>query len=88
MHAGYDLREFFTEAVVPLVQGKTGAELISVDLGYRYSDYSTGVDVDTYKIAGEWMLNSSIRFRGSLQRAARAGTIHELFRPLADGPRP
>jgi outer membrane receptor protein involved in Fe transport len=82
VHGGYDLQEFFMEAVVPLVQDKKGAELISVDLGYRYSDYSTGVDADTYKIAGEWMLNSSIRLRGSLQRAVRAGTIHELFRPL------
>ncbi len=85
VHGGYDLKELFTEAAIPLVQGKKGAELISVDLGYRYSDYSTGVDADTYKIAGEWMLNSSIRFRGSLQRAVRAGTIHELFRPLQLG---
>lgn len=85
VHGGYDLKELFTEAVIPLIHGKKGAELVSVDLGYRYSDYSTGVDADTYKIAGEWMLNSSIRFRGSLQRAVRAGTIHELFRPLGEG---
>jgi outer membrane receptor protein involved in Fe transport len=85
VHGGYDLREFFTEAMVPLVQGKKGAELISLDLGYRYSDYSTGAKAETYKIAGEWMLNSSVRFRGSLQRAVRAGTIHELFRPLGTG---
>ena len=38
VHGGYDLRELFTEAVVPLVQGKKGAELISLELGYRYSD--------------------------------------------------
>ena len=85
VHGGYDLKELFAEASIPLVQGKMGAELISVDLGYRYSDYSTGVNADTYKIAGEWMLNSSVRFRGSLQRAVRAGSIHELFRPLGEG---
>ena len=80
---GFDLWEIFTEARVPIVQGKNWAELVSLELGYRYSDYSTGATADTYKIAGEWMINPSIRLRESLQRAIRAGDIWELFYPIA-----
>ena len=34
---------------VPLVQGRPGVEDLVFDAGYRFSDYSTGVSVNTYK---------------------------------------
>jgi len=81
----YTVNEFFAEASIPLLEGMRAAELVSLDLGYRYSDYSTGKKTDTYKFAGEWAVNSSLRFRASLQRAVRVGNIHELFQPIANG---
>ncbi len=81
---GFSVSEFFTEASVPLLQGMTAAELVSVDIAYRYSDYSTNKQTDTYKFAGEWMFNPSIRLRASFQRAVRIGNVQELFRPLQD----
>lgn len=81
----YSVNEIFAEASIPLLQGKTAAELVSIDLGYRFSDYSTGKTTDTYKVAGEWMINSSLRLRASLQRAVRVGNIHELFEPIRAG---
>jgi len=81
----YTVNEFFTEASIPLIEGKTGAELVSLDLGYRYSDYSTGKKTDTYKFAGDWMMHTSLRLRASFQHAVRVGNIHELFEPLRDG---
>jgi outer membrane receptor protein involved in Fe transport len=78
------VNEFFTEAYVPLLQGMAAAELVSVDIAYRYSDYSTDKQTDTYKFAGEWMINPSVRLRASFQRAVRIGNVHELFRPSAD----
>jgi iron complex outermembrane receptor protein len=83
--AGYSVREFFTEASMPLLQGKTAAELLSVDAAYRYSDYSTNKTTNTYKFAGEWMPISTLRFRASFQRAVRVGNINELFRPPSQG---
>jgi outer membrane receptor protein involved in Fe transport len=83
VHGGFDLWEVFTEARVPIIQGKDWAELVSLELGYRYSDYSTGATADTYKIAGEWMINPSVRLRASFQRAVRAGDMWELFFPTA-----
>lgn len=85
VHGSYAVSEFFTEASIPLLEGKTAAELLSVDLAYRYSDYSTDKQTDTYKIGAEWMFHPSLRLRGSYQHAVRVGNIQELFRPLANG---
>lgn len=79
---GYKVDEFFFEASIPLVEGKTGAEEVIVDLGYRFSDYDpSGETTDTYKIAGSWAINDSIKLRGSYQRAVRAANIFDQFRP-------
>jgi iron complex outermembrane recepter protein len=79
---GYTVEEVFTEASIPLVEGKRFAQEVSLDLGYRYSDYDTDVDTDTYKFAGSWAIDNQIKFRGSYQRAVRAANIVELFQPI------
>jgi hypothetical protein len=45
----YDVREFFAEGLMPLVQGVRGARDLAVELGYRFSDYSTTGGAPTYK---------------------------------------
>jgi outer membrane receptor protein involved in Fe transport len=75
----YDVRELFTELRLPLVQDKTGAQDLSVEAGYRYSDYSLGFNTDTYKFGLAYAPVEDIRFRGSYQRAVRAPNIQELF---------
>lgn len=74
-----DVWEAFGEVQVPLIEGMQFAELLSVEAAYRYSDYSTGVSTDTYKLAGEWAPVNDIRFRASFQRAVRAPNVIELF---------
>ena len=37
---GYKVNEAFMEALVPLVDGKTGAQGLDLEFGYRYSDYN------------------------------------------------
>ena len=34
----YDVRELFTEVLVPLIKNKNFAEALSIEAGYRYSD--------------------------------------------------
>ena len=77
----YDVNEFFTEISLPLIEGAAMAEEVVLDMGYRYSDYSTGVTTDTYGVRGGWAVNSGVKFRGSYQRAVRAANIRELFLP-------
>lgn len=71
--------DIFAEVVLPLIEGKEMAELLSLELAYRFSDYGSGVNTDTYKVAGDWAPTSDIRFRASYQRAVRAPNVIELF---------
>jgi iron complex outermembrane recepter protein len=74
-----DVFEVFGEARVPIIEGAPFADLLALDLAYRYSDYSSGVQTDTYKIGAEWAPIESLRFRASLQQAVRAANVIEQF---------
>ncbi len=74
-----DVFEIFGEARMPIVEGAPMADLLAVDVAYRYSEYDFGVQTDTYKIGGEWAPVEDIRFRAAFQKAVRAANIVELF---------
>jgi len=73
------VNELFMEARVPIAQDQAWAESLSFDTAYRYSDYGSGVQTDTYKFGLEWAPIQDVRVRGSYQRAVRAANIVELF---------
>jgi outer membrane receptor protein involved in Fe transport len=75
----FNVTEAFVEARLPLVEGKTGAQQLSFETGYRYSDYSTGFNTDTYKFGLDWAPVEWLRLRGSFQHAVRAPNVGELF---------
>jgi len=77
----FDVSEVFFEGRLPLVEGKTGMQTLSVEAGYRYSDYSSGFTTDTYKFGVDWAPVDMLRLRASFQRAVRAPNIGELFQP-------
>ena len=74
-----NVNDYFMEANIPLVQGKPFAEQLSFDTAYRYSEYNSGINTDTYKFGAEWAPVEDVRFRGSYQRAVRAPNVVELF---------
>lgn len=80
----FNVKEFFTELQVPLVQDSF---IYSASLtgGYRYSTYKVGgansFSTDTYKIEGEISPIRDIKFRGGYNRAVRAPTLQDLFAP-------
>jgi len=76
---GTYVKELFTEVRVPLAQDQAFAESLSFDTAYRYSDYDSGAQTDTYKFGLEWAPVADVRLRGSYQRAVRAANIVELF---------
>lgn len=78
---GYSVSEAFTEVRVPLVQRMTGIYDLVFDAGYRYSDYSTAGDTNTYKFELQYAPIQDLRLRGSFQHAVRAPNIIELFSP-------
>jgi iron complex outermembrane recepter protein len=75
----FDVSEAFIEGRLPLVEGKTGIQTLSVEAGYRFSDYSTGFSTDTYKGGIDWAPIDALRFRASYQHAVRAPNVGELF---------
>jgi outer membrane receptor protein involved in Fe transport len=77
----YDVKELFTELNVPIAKNLPLIENLSLDLAYRYSDYSTAGATDTYAIQGEYKPIKDITLRASFQRAVRAPNVLELFSP-------
>ncbi|MDP5209567.1 TonB-dependent receptor domain-containing protein [Microbulbifer sp. 2205BS26-8] len=73
------VKEFFTEANIPVLSGLPGAEYAGLEIAYRYSDYDTGVTTDTYKFGLDWQPISDVRVRASFQSAVRHANIRELF---------
>jgi outer membrane receptor protein involved in Fe transport len=83
--AGYNVRELFLEALLPVVQDVRGARDLALELGYRYSDYyQTSGGFNTYKILANWAINDSWRLRGGYNRAVREPSLTELYEPLLE----
>lgn len=76
---GYSVGEIYGEAVVPLVADAPGIKYLGLELGARWSDYSSVGNVTSYKAGGEWEPVDGLRFRAMYQRASRAPNVFELF---------
>lgn len=83
----FKLKEFAIEASIPLLQDLPFARSLSLEAGYRNSDFSTtsSTKYNTYKLGGEWEVVNGFRFRAMNQQATRAPNINELFQPLVTG---
>ena len=88
---GFDVMEAVVEVAVPLVQGAAFADDLTLEAGYRYSDYDVkadgadGFSTDTYKLGLTWSPSDDVRFRATYARAVRAPNINELFSPVITG---
>jgi iron complex outermembrane recepter protein len=72
------VHEFFLESAVPLLADRGVLDSLALDLGYRWSDYSTSGTANTWKI-GAHAHFGDIRVRGGYNRAIRAANTNELF---------
>ncbi len=89
----FDVREWFAEAQLPIIENSF-INLLQLSAGYRYSNYKTeGIDpfsqvveknsfnTKTYKLTGEFAPIADVRFRVAYNRAVRAPNIIELYSP-------
>ncbi len=85
----YETNEGFSEALVPLVQDKRGAQDLSLELGYRLANYKassqSAKNNSSYKALMSWAPVAGLKFRGGFNRAVRAPNVRELFQPQAVG---
>ena len=78
-------KDVFGELSIPLVQDMPFAKDITLDAGYRYSDYTSGGGNSTYKAELDWQTTPDLMIRGSYERAVRAPNVDELFTPATPG---
>jgi outer membrane receptor protein involved in Fe transport len=71
--------EVYAEAIVPLAEDAFFGEYLGLELGARYSEYEHAGKVDSYKLGGDWQINSTLRFRAMFQRSVRAPNLAEAF---------
>ncbi|HEY0963851.1 MAG TPA: TonB-dependent receptor [Pseudomonadales bacterium] len=67
------VREVYGELLIPVL------DPLTLELGYRYSDFNTAGGTDTYKALFTWEAADWITVRGGYQFATRAPNIAELF---------
>lgn len=77
----YHVTDLFAETVIPLLRNRPFFENLSVEAGYRYSQYSlNGVGGQhSYKYGLTWAPINDIRLRASNSLAIRAPNITELY---------
>ncbi len=81
------LKEAYAEAIVPLLQGKPFVHSLSLEAGFRATEFTT-TNTDSYnthKLGAEWAPIKGLRFRGMTQKATRAPSINELYAPQTSG---
>lgn len=83
VEGSYTTQEGFAEALVPLVQDKSGFQDLSLELGYRFAHYqATGQPAknnSSYKTLLSWTPVAGFKLRGGYNRAVRAPNVVELF---------
>jgi outer membrane receptor protein involved in Fe transport len=72
---GYDVQEYYGEVIVPVIENLPFLQSFDIELGYRWSDYSsTGSDA-TWKYDFNWRPFDSVLVRVMEQRASRAPIV-------------
>jgi iron complex outermembrane receptor protein len=75
----YSVKEAYVEFNVPLLKGKPLAELLSIDIASRYSDYSNFGSTHNSKASLMWKPIRDLLARGTYAQGFRAPTLSDTF---------
>jgi iron complex outermembrane recepter protein len=78
-HGKYSVREAYLETNIPILKGVRFAELLSVDLASRYSDYSNFGSTHNSKASFMWKPIKDVLVRGTWAQGFRAPTVGDTF---------
>ncbi len=70
---------------MPVADNLPGIYHLGFEGGYRYSNYTSGFNTNTYKLGLEWAPIQDLKLRGSYNRAVRAPSIGDLYSPAPVG---
>ncbi len=74
-----DVYEAYTEVNIPILADLPFVDELSIEGGYRVSDYSTIGSVESYKYGGRYAPVDWLRFRAVYNKAVRAPSALESF---------
>lgn len=72
-------KEFYAEALVPVLADLPAVKKLEFELGVRSSDYNTTGRSTTWKAMLNWETGNYLRVRGGFNRAERSPNIAELY---------
>jgi iron complex outermembrane recepter protein len=81
VNGGFSTSELFGEVLLPLVTDKPLFQNLTVELGFRWSDFDPSGTTETWKAGFNWELSDDFRFRVMQQKAVRAPNVSEIASP-------
>ncbi|CAM4096653.1 TonB-dependent receptor domain-containing protein [Pseudoalteromonas ostreae] len=82
---GFSVDELFMEGYLPVLDGLPGAETLDVEFGFRWADYDSVGNNETWKLGFNWRPVSDILVRVMQQQATRAPNVGEIASPVVTG---
>jgi iron complex outermembrane recepter protein len=74
-----DVKEAFTEFLIPLVNGLPGARQLNFSAAARWADYSGAGQVQSWKGGLDWAIIDAFRLRTTVSQDVRAASMGEKF---------
>ena len=74
-----DVKEAFTEFLIPLVNGRPGVQQLNLSAAARWADYSGAGQVQSWKGGLDWAIVDSFRLRTTVSQDVRAASMGEKF---------
>ena len=78
-------KEAYLELSVPVLANTAFAKALTLDGAVRYSDYNLFGSDWNYKLSADWVVNDSIRLRGTYGTGFRLPNVPELFGGVSEG---
>ena len=85
INGAYNSDEWFIEAILPIVQDRSGFENLSLEAGYRGADYDVQGSTDSWKAGISLEIVPGFRVRAMEQQAVRVPNVGDLFFPILNG---
>ena len=86
VQGGYNTKEIYAEAFVPILSGMTGVQSLNLTVGSRYSRIQTFGSTNNFKFALEWKPIDDLLVRGTMEDVFRAPNLTELYVSGSDAP--
>ncbi|MCF1428540.1 MAG: TonB-dependent receptor [Shewanella sp.] len=80
----YVVNSYYGEAIVPLLADLPAVDLLELNLGLRYDDFSSFGGNSTYQAGLKWRPYNDLLVRATFGEVFRAPTVSELYSPQAD----